>query len=694
MVIVPVALTAALGFTLLMRGQEARPQEAQPTSAPAPTMELSARYRPGVPWDWTHHHVVFSHPGRAEAALRNGTYDRWRKITSDPRYIIQQLKRGGAGAVLPTAPQDPSAEARAGLAPTLNDEGDPAIESATLRTEEDFPGGVLPRGLARALIPPRAQQSQSLSESSEAVTRRPPTKRNRIHKDWSETEGSGGTTGLGNYPATFTSISPSCTNDFAVYNTGLAGSSSQASIIAFNELYSSCIGGPATYWAFNTGGTIVNSVVFSLDGTQVAFVQSSSSVPPVASLVILKWAAGGTLTSPTTLTSNSSYPNCTAPCMISLTLSGSPSDTYSSPFAAYGSTGSPSTIYVGDDAGQVHEFTNIFSTSTPAEAGSPWPVTLNTSTDAALGSPVYDAVSGNIFIGDYLANISSSCQPGISSAAGQCGYLYSINATSGTVIQSAQLDYNLGIYDSPIVDSTTEKVYAFVGADGEIGSSNDCGTATPCAGVFQFPVGFSAGASGTEATVGAGYEFLMSGAFDNQYFTSDNPSGPNGHLYVVGGTGPQNNTLYAITFTSGSMSTSATTGPVVATNYTNSYYAAGLQVSEFCNNGTSPCTATTGTDYLFLGVLGFGSNFSANPCTGQSVSTGCTMGFVAPASGTVSSSATPTGTLSEAGGTSGIVVDNGAAGASNIYFSTLLNQTCTSSGGTGGCATQASQSAP
>ena len=551
-------------------------------------------------------------------------------------------------------------------------------------TEEGFPGGVLPRGLARALIPPLALQSESQSESSEAAAGRPPGKRNRLHKDWSESVGSGGTTGLGNFPATFTSASASCTSDFAVYNTGLAGSSSQASIIAFNALYSNCAGGPATYWAFNTGGTVVNSIVLSLDGSQVAFVQSSSS--GVASLVVLKWASGGTLSSPTTLTSNGSYPNCTAPCMISLTLSGSPSDTYSSPFPAYGSGGSPSTIYVGDDAGQVHQFTNIFSTSTPAEAGNPWPVTLNTSTDAALGSPVYDAVSAKIFIGDYLANISSSCQPGISSTTGQCGYLYSINA-SGTVVQSAQLDYNLGIYDGPIVDSTTGEVYAFVGAD----NSTNCSSG-PCAGVFQFPVGFAADAAGTEATVGAGYEFLMSGAFDNQYFTSTTPSSPSGHLYVVGGTGPQNNTLYAITFTNGSMSTSATAGPVVAANYTNSYYAAGLQVSEFCNNGTSPCTATTGTDYLFLGVLGFGSNFSANPCTGQSVNTGCVMGFTAPmTSGTVSSSATPTGTLPEAGGTSGVVVDNGASGASNIYFSTLLNQ-CANN--TNGCAVQASQSAP
>jgi hypothetical protein len=39
-------------------------------------------------------------------------------------------------------------------------------------------------------------------------------------------------------------------------------------------------------------------------------------------------------------------------------------------------------------------------------------------------------------------------------------------------------------------------------------------------------------------------------------------------------------------------------------------------------------------------------------------------------------------------------VDTNAAGAQNIYFSTLLNQTCTTSTGTGGCAVQTTQAAP
>jgi len=53
--------------------------------------------------------------------------------------------------------------------------------------------------------------------------------------------------------------------------------------------------------------------------------------------------------------------------------------------------------------------------------------------------------------------------------------------------------------------------------------------------------------------------------------------------------------------------------------------------------------------------------------------------------------------LPAAGGTSGIIIDdvlNGVvAGSSQVYFTTLGNQVCGTSGGTGGCAVQASQTA-
>jgi hypothetical protein len=670
----PIALAMVLGFAPSMRSQES-----QSFATLAPSTNAAAGKTGGIAGDWTHHHVIFSSPGAAEEAQRNGTYERWLKITNDPRYSRQLLKRNGAVPDLraASAPTDRESE----LKPEPNGEDENLPIPFTRITEEDFPDGVLPRGLARAIIPPPSQRPDSQSRFSIAAIRKHQKKSaNLIQKDWSETEGNNGTSGMGRFPATFTSNSASCSADFAVYNTGLQSSSSQASIVAFNQLYSGCSSRPSTYWAFNTGGTITTSVTISMDGTQVAFVQTDSTTSN-ADLVILKWAASsGTLTHPTGLTSNSSYPNCTAPCMISIALHGPTTDTLSSPFVDYTS----GTIYVGDDAGKLHKFTNIFTSSTPGEVTSLWPVTLNTSTDAALGGPVYDSVSGNIFVGDYLANTSSNCQPGIISLEGQCGYLYSINASTEEVVRSAQLDYNLGIYDSPIVDPSAGMVYAFAGAD----NSTSCSSG-PCAAVFQFPVGFVAGATGNEATVGAGYEALLSGTFDNQYFTSG--SSPTGHLYVVGGTGPQNNTLYAIAINSNVMTTgSATAGPVVAANYSNGFYATGLQVTEFCNNGSVACSTSQGIDYLFLGVLSFGSQFTTNPCPSQSLSNGCIMGFTVPTSGTVASSATPNGVLPEAGGTSGIVVDNGAAGASNIYFSTLLNQACGTSG-TGGCAVSATQ---
>jgi len=140
------------------------------------------------------------------------------------------------------------------------------------------------------------------------------------------------------------------------------------------------------------------------------------------------------------------------------------------------------------------------------------------------------------------------------------------------------------------------------------------------------------------------------------------------------------------------MNTSSSAGPAVISNYTNGYYSGTLQVSEICQPGANPCTAANGwTDYLVLSVLSFGSPTSY--CGTASLANGCVVGFNVT-SGTINSGTTPTAGAPEAGGTSGIVVDNGSAGAQNIYFSTLLNQTCTTSGGTGGCAIQTLQSAP
>lgn len=768
----------------------------------------------GVPWDWTHHHVVYSHP-RGVAA---GNEAAQKRLAADPRYIMHQQQQGAKAAqtALNASTRgltDASRGSSFGPEADLEKIG----REANRANRVNQPGmRTLPSGIIPALIPPPGGPTQGNEGSMPAVHR-------RIHKDWSENlgpaataGGTGATTGLGEFPATFTT-GTSCT-DYAIYNTGLAGSASEATIVAYDNLYTACNSGtPTAYWAYNTGtlggtsGTTTNSVILSSDGTQAAFVQfvpyataatgtltASTGVVPTANttitigsttytwvatasittvgqlstsgitletqisqtlyaaltgsrancpssnttcisasqtansavtaavsgevvtvsagcgvgtcgngvalsqsgatgmaispatgglsggsgtagvggaqLVILKWAPGGSISAPVTLTSNASYPNCTAPCMIALPLSGTPTDTYSAPFVAYGAQGGPSTIYVGDDTGKLHQFANVFTAATPSEAiGGGWPATV--SANGSLGSPVYDTVSGLVFVGDYASLETSSCE--LYTATNPCGYLYSVNS-SGAVVASEQLDYNIGIFDSPIVDSTAGIVYAFVGDDGTTNCSGG-----PCAGVFQFPTTYAAAATGSEASVGPGYEFMMSGSFDNAYFTSPNNTG---NLYVVGNTGPANNTLYQIPITSGVMGT-AVAGPVIATNYTSGYYSAGLQVSEFYN------TSAGSFDYLFTSVLGFGQNTANIACPGQTVSIGCVMGFDVT-SGVVSANTAATGVLAEVGGTSGIVVDNGAAGASNIYFSTLLNQSCSTASVTNGCAIQTVQSAP
>ncbi len=429
---------------------------------------------------------------------------------------------------------------------------------------------------------------------------------------------------------------------------------------------------PSTYWAYNTGGTIVTSVVLSGDGSQVAFAQSSSGGS--ASLVILKWKSSGTqsASSPGTPTAEtfSTYRSCPAPCSLSLTFSGAANDTASSVFYDYASD----TIYVGDDAGRLHKFTGVFS-GTPAEASGAWPVSVSLS---ALGAPVYDSTSGNVLVGDYLLDLASTCAP----SGEPCGFFYSVNASSGSIVgTSDRLDYVFGIVDAPLVDASAGKAYVFAGADGNFSSSSACGTNVPCSGVFQFPTNFTSG-SGTETTLGPGYEFLLAGTFDNQYFTSTSDTSPTGHIYAVGGTGPQNNTLYQVSINSGVMSTSAVTGPAVSTNNTNGFYSAGLQVAE---------VYTGSKDYIFLSVLSFGAPAGCS----SSLADGCVMGFDVT-SASISSATTPTGATAEAGGASGIIVDNTSnfGGASNIYYTPLADQACPTSGGTGGCAIQISQAAP
>jgi hypothetical protein len=197
----------------------------------------------GVPTDWSHRHVVFSDPGTEAEAIKAGTHDRWLKIVNDPRYAIQQLQRQQPG---------------------------------------QGPAGALVASLLAAAPP---------SDDT-------PDKK-RKHRDWSMDLGTG-SDAPNTFPAkwSFSTTTANCASDFVVFPTGTAGSSSQATIVAYNNLYAGCGGTvPSLYWQYNTGTGSDNNLspVLSADGSQVAFVQYSGTI---SSLVVLKWAANSSLVSP------------------------------------------------------------------------------------------------------------------------------------------------------------------------------------------------------------------------------------------------------------------------------------------------------------------------------------------------------------------------------------------------------------
>jgi hypothetical protein len=467
-----------------------------------------------LPTDWSHHHLIFTRPGTAEKAAR---------VSSNPRFW-QQMYRQQQRLVLPVA----RAEVR----------GDFRGEFGTdIRDRINFGD------------------------------------RDKLHRDWSQGLGANGLNLAGNYPAKFSFDinTASCSTDYVVYSNGLPGfAGTQADIIAFNNLYSGCTSGtvPSVYWAYNTMGAVYTSPVVSLDGSQIAFVQTDGSNRSY--LALLRWAASttDTVTSPTTLSSvgAGAYFGCSAPCVALLPLQTTggtaTEDIASSPFYDYAND----IMWVGDNTGLLHKFTGVFK-GTPTEATAPWPFQVSTSAKPALTAAIFDQESGDVFVED------------------ADGYLYSVTTTGTiTATASARLDVGTGFVEGPVVDSSNGLIYAFSSSDG----SGACAGGSNCTAVFQFPVGFASGSSGSKVVVGNSTTGetpapLYIGAFDSTYLNSDNGTG---NLYVCGNTS-NNPAIYQVPIAAGvapasgtvmDVMASATTGPITSCS----------PVTDFANpNGTN-----------------------------------------------------------------------------------------------------------
>jgi hypothetical protein len=429
---------------------------------------------------------------------------------------------------------------------------------------------------------------------------------------------------------------------FAWGGATLAGGSggAAAAVVGFNNIYSTTCSGtvPNTNWAFSTGGQVVTSPVMSANGQKIAYVQT---VGGVANLVVLTWAAGsGTITAPTSLTSNGSYPSCTAPCMISIPFSGGANDTNSSPYYITDG-GSEDTLFVGDDSGKLHMFTSVFTGIPTEDTTSPWPVTVASGTP--MSSPVADGNTFIVFVGDAAGNIHAVSLAGVVTTAALGGV----------------------ITDGPLVDVTLPKVFWFSSIAGTSGSpitNNVEQTSESLGSPEEITLSGDINAPYTGA--------MHSGAFDDTYFSSP----ASGFLYICAVANNHQNrpSLYRIGFgAGGEMNTTTDSGPQPFVN------------ANATQNECSPITEVFNgsTDYFFAGVQADGN---LTGCNGACLYDFGIVNQIFPANASAG--------IASAGGSSGVVIDNtfAAAGASQVYFTPLANQTCIT-GGTGGCATQASQ---
>jgi len=612
------ALAAPIAFTL-------------PALAQAPAVRVGGIEVKGIPDDWTNHRVVFSDPGTEQQAISAGRHEQWQKIVNDPRYVLQQIRRSlpvqGPAAV------DAAYRARA-ISEAAGSEGTASGQQDSIDMGQRF------RGV-----------------NGPPLSRKKPVLGPALHNDWSVSMGTGTSGTADVFPAKFgfaqaSNNTTAACSDYAVFPTTVAGSTTVPNIIAYDNLYAGtgtldCTSAdPSTFWqvSVHTGtatyGSVTTSPVLSIDGSEVAFIESIGTSAYLV-VVLMPNAADATIDpvacATTTNVNNTSQGS--SPVVWCKEFADTNNDTASSPFVNYATN----TLYVGDSSGYLHTFTNIFHTyGTGAPQTNMTAPTEGTAVATGesngfggyygLSSPVYDVSSGLVFVGDTE------------------GYLHSVNS-SGTVVNSSRLGHGNGITDAPIVDPSTSKVYAFVAEDE---SSTGCTGATHCNAVHQFTTTSSiTGSAGNPAVVGTGTgasEFYA-GAFDNTYYSG---SGTTGNLYVCGNVGGTGATLYQIAMNAGF------TGTITAK-------ATITSATEAC----SPITEVDNTDdYLFLSVPANG-NLTAtgsNGCKGTGGAGACVYSFDLTTSTTV-----PVDGVSATGGTSGIIIDNivNNTGASQIYYETL-----------------------
>jgi hypothetical protein len=450
--------------------------------------------------------------------------------------------------------------------------------------------------------------------------------KSRPHSDWAISMG--GTLSIDQSPAKYSFdifAPPDCVNDFVVFGINVNSSATQANLIGFNQLYTGtpaglCAGTQAsTYFAYNTGIKITQSVVLSDDGKSIAFVDNNT---PNSTFHVLAWAANsGTITAPTTPTVVATPPGPDQ--MTSLTLTGR--DTGSAPF--YDDIND--FAYVGTTTGRLYRIKDVFCTL-PACVSTPVAPSIDASFGAGgfvtagtriLTSPVYDFASNNIFVG------SSD------------GKLYGFSVSTGTPITGSPLTVGNGlggtggIITPPIVDGNDGVVYVATGDNG----AN--------AVIVQTQTGNFTSARTASLGLRRVHSIHLPALNDNYFSQATNTPGNPWFIYSCGYDTSSNPFLYRVGFDASRNMDTAIDAVTLALGTTG-----------------DECTAMTewasgGVDRLYFSMKQQGQVEYADITT---------IPFLPAAPGINNPTV-------ERGGVSGIIIDNIStdAQASNIYFSNI-----------------------
>jgi len=669
--------------------------------------------RVGLPWDWSHEHVVFSKTDDpAVMAI----------ITKDARAYHQWLRK------------NPTASRRAAESVSVS-----APAKSSQKSDWGFSLGATqfnPIGTSAPLYP--AKYSFDLNALPDC---------------------------LNDYVA------------FATGALGKKSPSGQASIVGLNQLYSSQGGtlglcgnaGPEVAWAYinaacpamTSNDPILSSPVISPDGTKIAWVTTTGKVQ------ILTWGVGITsggaesVTNPACI--GSSGVGGDGSTLLSFTLKNAkhtgPSVTFSQVFVDYDSD----SAYVGDDDGYLHKISPFFKavgslneiaastwqashaysvgtlivdsngfiekcttagtsksgphpgwgsswggtttdhtvTWTNLGSGGAWPVYVTGSSSAIdnspLNAPILDVVSRNLFVGDQNGSLYYVLDPGVSIAVGSCANGISAypclglpgTATPITPADNAQSDCATaspgptclvmsnqeGFTDGLVVDISRGLVITqFSNADGAVAAVEQTDTSLS---VFN------------SATLTSNPNSIAhhSGAFDIDYYNDPTT----GYYYVCGPAADGVETdLYRVGFTnSGTVALGSKNGnPVKLSTNGNSPNCG--PITEVYNSNSTPVH-----DWLFVSLDNHGLGHSSNdgPCV-KEIDLGSTMpGNPVRGIHAGYGSGTP-GDIVGMNGTGGMIVDNISTKpqASSIYFAPVSNGITCGDGTSGtGCSVKLTQ---